>query len=48
MTTTNNPNVGQTIIEEVQRIVTFVEEMTGLSSHWSGGLLILADSADEA
>ena len=48
MTATNNPNAGQTIIEEVRRVVTFVEETTGLPSRWNGGLLILADSTDEA
>ena len=48
MTTTDDSNAGRTIIEEVRRIVAFVEETTGLSSRWNGGLLILADGTDEA
>ena len=48
MTTTNDSSAGRTIIEKVRRIVAFVEETTGLSSRWNGGLLILADGTDEA
>ena len=38
----------RTIIEEVRRIVTFVEGVTGLPSRWNGSLLILADGTEEA
>ena len=39
---------GKTIVAETKQIVTAVEELTGLTSRWNGGILILADASGEA
>ena len=51
MTTEGTPggaDARRTIIEEVRQIIAVVEEFTGLTSRWNGGLFILTESTGEA
>ena len=48
MTMEGVSGAGRTIVEEVRQIVAFVEEQTGLTSRWNGGLLVLTDGTGEA